>query len=584
MYKKDQSAYELQILFSIIIPTYQRRDLVLRMVRALAYQEFAGKFEVIVVVDGSTDGTVEYLKALAVPFSLTVLEQQNQGAAMARNNGASVARGGILLFLDDDMEAHPRMLTEHHLSYGEGAQVVLGHLPLHHEAPRTFLSNGIESWAADRLQQLTSSQAELTLHDLLTGQISMRREVFDELGGFDSVFTHGGSFGNEDVDFGYRLLMKGYKVVFNPNAISWQYYDVQPRDYLRKLYQCGQADVLFARKYPQQAETLFVLNGSRRKLNRYFWRPIQSLPFLASFFTRLLSGLTLNLLDREVVNGLTIRLFRETGSAYYWQGVNEKGGFPNSKSVTVLAYHAISDLPHGSGLEAYGVPPNQFQRQLDELIEAGYQFVDADELLRFLSGRAGLPHRALLLTFDDGYADLLTAASPALAERAIPAVVFAVSNLLGKTNEWDAAKGMPRLPLLDVDGLKQLSQNRFEIGAHSRTHQCLTRITGEELCAEINGSVSELESNGLGRPRLFAYPYGEVNEAVRQVVEHAGIQAAFTVRPGRVRRSQNCLLLPRIEVLKGDVGWKLRLKIKTAGHLFASVGSVKSLISKYLGG
>ena len=79
----------------------------MRTVRSLARQEYDGRFEVVVVVDGSQDGSFEALKELDVSFPLSVFEQSNQGAARARNHGAAATRGEILLFLDDDMEAHP---------------------------------------------------------------------------------------------------------------------------------------------------------------------------------------------------------------------------------------------------------------------------------------------------------------------------------------------------------------------------------------------------------------------------------------------------------------------------------------------
>ncbi len=130
--------------FSIVIPTYQRRDIVVRMVAALDRQ-LHSDFEVVVVADGSTDGTAAALRKLRVRFPLTVLEQSNQGAAAARNAGASASRGELLVFLDDDMEADPKMLTEHDRSHREGADLVLGHLAVHRDSPPTLLGNEVAS-------------------------------------------------------------------------------------------------------------------------------------------------------------------------------------------------------------------------------------------------------------------------------------------------------------------------------------------------------------------------------------------------------------------------------------------------------
>src|SRR4051794_37270801 len=99
--------------FSIIVPTYQRRAVVTDTVMALTRLNFDGRLEVIVVVDGSTDGTKEALAELKTPFVLRVIVQPNRGAAAARNAGAADAKEEILLFLDDDMIAHPDLLQAH---------------------------------------------------------------------------------------------------------------------------------------------------------------------------------------------------------------------------------------------------------------------------------------------------------------------------------------------------------------------------------------------------------------------------------------------------------------------------------------
>ena len=101
MLKSDSLCSENSVRFSVVVPTFQRRELVVKAVRSLAQQSFAGRFEIIVVVDGATDGSAQALRALELSVPLTVIEQLNQGRATALNSGAARARGEILLFLDE---------------------------------------------------------------------------------------------------------------------------------------------------------------------------------------------------------------------------------------------------------------------------------------------------------------------------------------------------------------------------------------------------------------------------------------------------------------------------------------------------
>ena len=173
--------------FSVVIPTYQRRDTVVRNVQALERQT-QRDFEVIVVVDGSTDGTAEALGRLDLSFALTVHEQPNRGQASARNAGAAVAQGELLLFLDDDMEADPALLAEHDRSRREGVEFVLGHVPLHPASPPNLLSWGAGLWADARKERLDRSgrrdpyrrpahRAVLDLPPRLRGTGRIRREL-----------------------------------------------------------------------------------------------------------------------------------------------------------------------------------------------------------------------------------------------------------------------------------------------------------------------------------------------------------------------------------------------------------------------
>ena len=543
---------------SVIIPSYQRRELAVAAVQALAGQEFAGNFEVIVVVDGSSDGTAAALRELAMPFPLRVLEQRNHGSGAARNAGGFAAGGEILLFIDDDMEPDPGLLREHDSSHRAGAGVVLGHIPLHPDSPRGLLSTWVKQWVDVRARRLSAPGTSVKVSDLIGGQISVSREAFHAVGGFDARLTHGGSFGNEDVDFGYRLLQRGYCAVFNPNAICRQRYTVRPRQFLRQWRQSGQASVMFARKHPEIAEKIFG-----NSLNRPIFRWLAELPALTTPLCRL----AVTLVERGHQGALTARLFFLAQALEYCRGLREAGGMPRSRALRVLAYHALEDTTGAGRFERYGVRPEDFRHQIALLQRAGYQFVSAAEVVHFVRGAGGLPRRPVLLTFDDCYVSLLEHALPVLEDLGIPAVAFAVTGRLGGMTDWSRSPGAPQLPLLDADGLRQLARAGVEIGAHSRTHRELPSLSATELADEVAGSCKELRGMGVGQVPLFAYPYGESDDRVRHAVESAGCRAAFTVEPGFVRAGVDPFRIPRIEILRNDIGWRFRWKVAVAGPL-----------------
>lgn len=233
--------------------------------------------------------------------------------------------------------------------------------------------------------------------------------------------------------------------------------------------------------------------------------------------------------------------------------------------MRILAYHAIADLSDDPVLAEYAVPPALFAAHLDTLIERGWTFVDLDAVLAALAGKGSLPRKALLLTFDDAYTDLLDAACPILVERKVPAVVFAVAGKLGGSNEWDNKKRATTLKLLDADGLRAIIGQGVEVGAHTTNHRPLPKVPPAELEDEIAGSGRRLEAAGLPWPRSFSYPYGEWNPELASMAQEAGYEVAFTVDWGVVSDGADPYTLPRVEIHASDTPRKLRLKLLAAG-------------------
>jgi len=534
--------------FTIVIPTFQRRDVVTESVRALDRQPDSPSFEVVVVVDGSSDGTAAALRAEKLPFPMTVFEQPNRGRAAACNSGAALAEGEWLLFLDDDMEADEHLLAQHERTHLKGADVVVGHVPLHAKSRPGFLTEAVATWADSRAERLRGKGGELGLDDLLTGHMSIRRDLFLRIGGFDESFTRDGAYGGEDLDLGRRLLDAGCRIVFDPEAISRQRYVVTPREYLRQWRDSGRSTVLLARRHPEQADEIF----RRREtlFDRVVGRPLRPL----------LRELILALAATGLQGSRVTRWFFRVRNLEFFQGIRAAGGRPGRRPIRVLCYHAIADLEGAPVIEPYGVPPSEFRRQL-QFLSRHFRFISPEELARYLEG-GGVPSRAVLLTFDDCFRDLAVEALPLLREFRVPALAFAVTGKIGGSYDWDEARGAPLLPLIDPAGLLEASE-QVTIGSHTRTHRMLSRLTDDEVVREIEGSIADLEQLGLPRPRFLAYPYGEQSPAVREAAEGAGLLGAFTVEGGKVRPEVVRYAIPRAEVLRSDTGWRFVWKALT---------------------
>lgn len=233
--------------------------------------------------------------------------------------------------------------------------------------------------------------------------------------------------------------------------------------------------------------------------------------------------------------------------------------------LRILAYHAIADLREDPVLAEYGVAPELFTAQLDDLVAHGWRFVDLDAVLAWLAGEGGLPRRAVLVSFDDAYTDLLEVAAPLLGERGIPAVVFAVAGHLGGANDWDHHKGAANLRLLAPEDLPRVAEQGIEVGSHTVNHRPLPEVPEEELEHEMVASAERIAAAGVPRPRAFSYPYGRWSPAVREAVQEAGYAAAFTTAWGDPRPGQDPLIVPRVEVHASDTPRKLRQKLALAG-------------------
>ena len=174
---------------SVVVPTYNRCGLLERTLPALLQEAMAaGGVEVLVVVDGSRDGTLEMLRRFSGHPLLRVISQENRGLAAARNRGAGAASSEVILFLDDDMILKHGSVSAHREAHADGRErVVFGGLALAAGLRHSFLKQGIEIWGSQVEERLSAPGYEFRFDDCHFGHASMSRRLLLSAGGFECV-------------------------------------------------------------------------------------------------------------------------------------------------------------------------------------------------------------------------------------------------------------------------------------------------------------------------------------------------------------------------------------------------------------
>lgn len=307
---------------SVVIPTYQRREVVLNTLRHFEHQVDAPSFEIVVSIDGSNDGTLEALESFESSFPLTIEFHENRGLPFTRNAGAARATGRIILFMDDDMEPAPTFVAGHHQPHTEGADVVIGPMPLHPDSPDNLLSTGVGMWADEHEARLSDPAHKIRFIDIFGGHLSIGREALDRIGGYDETMRS-----CEDHEFGIRAIDAGLDIRFNPDARAYQMYVVDSADHLVAHRKAGEADVEFVAKHPSSAELLFTRHDDVRS-TRLARRPTLRFPRAMEAVAQPLGRVTGKRIDDGHTDKTTARLFFAAKSILYWVGVADAGGMP----------------------------------------------------------------------------------------------------------------------------------------------------------------------------------------------------------------------------------------------------------------
>jgi glycosyltransferase involved in cell wall biosynthesis len=236
---------------SVIIPTYNRKDLLRETLDSLAQQTYpSDRFEVIIVDDGSTDGT-QQVTAETFPFTLRYVQQRNQGDATARNLGAQQSQADILVFLDDDILVETDYLT--HLIQAHAMtqnRIVIGTWNLWPAETTPFSRSLYASPSVGHKNADTVT--ELLFRDAFSNNMSLRRDAYFKIGMMQGLDFPGSSIWC-DLDFNYRAYRQGFEFYRSNKAICWHRdYTVRSFDaYKKRMRTAAYRAVVLFQRYPE---------------------------------------------------------------------------------------------------------------------------------------------------------------------------------------------------------------------------------------------------------------------------------------------------------------------------------------------
>jgi len=220
-------------MVSVIIPTYNGAHKIVNVLRALEQQTYKA-FEVLVVIDGSTDNTQEVLKETSFDIKdLKIIYQENKGRAAVRNKGAQEATGGLLIFFDDDMRPTEDCIkahVEHHNNFPDSICVgtAINDYKTAHTEMQKYKCYCSRIWNLE-LNKFENQPLPKSTPFIAAANFSINKKMFEALGKFDERLNDA-----EDYDLAVRAALENIPIYYNQKAHAWHDEDFTIGSYIKR--------------------------------------------------------------------------------------------------------------------------------------------------------------------------------------------------------------------------------------------------------------------------------------------------------------------------------------------------------------
>lgn len=236
--------------------------------------------------------------------------------------------------------------------------------------------------------------------------------------------------------------------------------------------------------------------------------------------------------------------------------------YKRKKEIPILAYHRVVESSSEAGRHGIYVTRENFDWQMGYLKKKGLVTLTFRDYANSTEEQKKYG-KYIFLTFDDGYEDNYRVAFPILRKYGFKATVFLVADK--KTNEWDRAQSSePEVGLLSEDKILKMKKHGIEFGSHTLTHPDLTKIPLEAAKKEILESKKKIEEVIPDEVITFAYPYGKLNQNLKEIVKQAGYKFGIATDSGSAAIDEDWFEIRRI-ILFPKTG-KRSFKRKVRGH------------------